>query len=532
MTLTRVPAPKAAPTARPAHRRSPDRNLAWPTQWTLSLLPAVKAVKAVNGAVKAGRASAGSHASGPAERVRQPTSTPMRVRALGIAVAMLIVVLAALLTVEVNRERTGLDIIGHKTAPVVTASSDLYFTLNDMDAQLANVLLVGDDTGLGFSRAEALKIYKERREQVSGALQRAASTAAADPDAAKAVRDILDALGRYETIAAQMILLDEQQSHPAGRPSEATVATYREATDLLESALLPAAQGLIDRNSEILDRTYNDQRERILTVRTWLMTIGLALLGALIVLQVYLARRYHRLINPALAVATVLAAGLAISGITLTSDGAEYLRVAKKDAFDSVLALNRARAISYDANADESRYLVDPKRAAQHEKEFLAKSQQLVTLPDATLATFDRRLDNAFRAYRHDNADVEWDGFYGKAFDNITFLGARPLAEKTFEAYRVYQIDDRRIRQLARAGRLREAIALCTSYNPGDSNYHFSEYDKALVAFTDLNERWFERSIADGESQLRGWTVIPAVAGLMMLSLLVLGLWRRLAEYH
>lgn len=52
----------------------------------------------------------------------------------------------------------------------------------------------------------------------------------------------------------------------------------------------------------------------------------------------------------------------------LTTSGAECLRVAKKDSFDSVLALNRARAVSYDANADESRYLADPQRADQYEK--------------------------------------------------------------------------------------------------------------------------------------------------------------------
>jgi hypothetical protein len=40
--------------------------------------------------------------------------------------------------------------------------------------------------------------------------------------------------------------------------------------------------------------------------------------------------------------------------------------VAENDAFDSVLALSQMRAVSYDANADESRYLVDPARAGQY----------------------------------------------------------------------------------------------------------------------------------------------------------------------
>ena len=363
-----------------------------------------------------------------------------------------------LLVVEVRREHAGFDVMGRQTAPVVMASSDLYFALGDMDAQLANVLLVGNETDLGFTRDEALKIYHERRQEVSQALQQAAETADADPAAAKAVPDILDALGSYETLAAQMILLDEQDSHPAGQPAAATLAKYREATDLLKSTLLPAAQGLIDRNSWILEQTYASQRSRTFTDRTWIVVIGSVMLAALVLLQVYVARQFHRFLNPALVAATLIAAALAISGFVLTTNGAEYLRVAKKDSFDSVLALNRARAVSYDANADESRYLVDPQRADQYEKLFLDKSQQLLTLDDATLSTFDKRFDVALRAYRKDSADIGWQGFYGKGFRNITFVGERALAEKTVETYQIYQADDRRIRRLATSGQLRAAI--------------------------------------------------------------------------
>jgi hypothetical protein len=466
------------------------------------------------------------------DRQREPSSTPVRTRVLAITAAALVVALAALLTAEVSRERSGLQVIGAETAPVVMASSDLYFALGDMDAQLANVLLVGNDKNLGFTRDDALTIYQQRRGQVSVALQQAAKTAAVDNEATQAVRDILDALGRYETLAAQMILLDEQDAHPAGQPAATTLAKYREATDLLKKTLLTAAQGLIDRNSQILEDTYQQQRDITFTIRIVLAILGAALLAALMLLQLYVARRFHRWLNPAVALATLIAAALAISGWTLTTNGAEYLRVAKKDSFDSVLALNRARAVSYDANADESRYLVDPQRAAAYEKTFLDKTQQLVTLDGATLSTFDERLAAAFDAYRADPAAIEWQGYYGKGFRNVTFVGERELAERTLAAYQTYQLDDRKIRKLASSGKLRAAIAFCTSYNKGDSNYHFNEYDKVLASWTDLNESWFKRSIDDGKGQLQGWTVLPAAGALLGLVLLALGLRRRVAEYR
>ena len=64
-------------------------------------------------------------------------------------------------------------------------------------------------------------------------------------------------------------------------------------------------------------------------------------------------------------VITVYSYGGALLERLRASTEAEHLRVAKKDAFDSVLALTQARAVSYDANADESRYLIDPDRAAK-----------------------------------------------------------------------------------------------------------------------------------------------------------------------
>jgi hypothetical protein len=470
--------------------------------------------------------------SSPAGSVREPATTATRLRVLALLVVVAVGAAVALLTVEVNREHTGLEVIGHKTAPVVVASSDLYFALNDMDAQLANVLLVGNDMKLGFTRADALKIYQQDRQHVSVDLQQAAANAQADPGAAKAVRAILDGLGQYETLAAQLTLLDDQNSHPAGRPAAAILAEYRKATDLLKNVLLPSAQGLVDRNSQILESTYEDQRGLTLTIRNWMIALGIAILASLILLQVYLAHQFHRLLNPALAAATLIAATLAICGTVLISNGAEYLRVAKKDSFDSVLALDRARAVSYDANADESRYLVDPGRADQYEQAFFTKTQQLVTLNGARLYTFDQRLATALRAYQQNNDNIQWQGFFGDAFRNITFVGEPAAAEKTIQTYQTYQVDDRRIRKLATSGQLRDAIAFCTSYNPGASNYHFSQYDNALSAWTDINQMWFDRSIRDGEGQLDGWTVIPAVAGLGILGLLLLGLRGRLREYH
>jgi hypothetical protein len=450
-----------------------------------------------------------------------------------MVVAVLVVAAgtAALLSVEVGRQRDGLALIGDRSATEVVAASDLYVALNDMDAQLANVLLVGDEQGLGFTRQQALDLYEQRRRQADADLQQAAA-AAADPATVQAVRDLLDGLGRYESLAGQTVLLDGAVHHPAGHPPAAPLDLYRQAVDLLQGEVLPAAQRLADREAQALDRTYADRRGEALDLRALVGAVGAALLLALGVLQLYLARRFRRLVNPALLLATLLALGLVGSGVVLLTDTAEHLRVAKQDAFDSVLALNRARAVSYDANADESRYLVDPGRAGRYQADFLAKSQRLLGLPGATLGSYDGDLANARRRYQTNHEDVAWQGFYGVELRNITFPGERAAAEDVLARYQTYQLDDRHIRTLVAAGRLDRAIAFCTSYQPGASNDAFSGYDQALARLIRINQDAFAGAIRDGKGELSGWTWLPWGFTVLVGGLAVLGARGRLAEYR
>ncbi len=469
-----------------------------------------------------------SSRSGP--RWRWIHGTPGRIRLFAAGTALAAVALAVLLVVEVNRERDGVDTIGHRAGPEVIAGADLYVALNDMDAQLANVLLVGDAHDLGITRSQALDIFERRRQEADRDVRRAAA-ASTDPATGNTLGDVLDDLGRYEALAAQTVLLDQQNAHPPGRPAAATLARYRQATDLLKNQLLPAVHRLTDQHAGALENTYEAQRDRIRLTRLAVLVTGSALLVLLLALQVYLGRRFHRLVNPALAAATLLALFGVVLGVGLLTDEAEHLRVAKKDAFDSILALTQARAVSYDANADESRYLVDLDRATRYQQAFVDKSQQLVTLTGADLASYDRALAGAVTAY-HDHGDVGWNGFFGTEFRNITFPGERGAAVTTLMRYQTYQLDDRRIRALVDAGHLGDAIAFCTSYAPGASNDAFDQYDEALAALIAINTNAFNQAVDDAGHELDGWTPTLLAGCATLIALTVAGVWRRLAEYR
>jgi hypothetical protein len=471
--------------------------------------------------------------SDAAVRRRSRATTPQRILALTIGVAVITAVLAAVIAQGVAGVRGGLRDIGHRSGPQVVATSDAYFALNDMDAQVANILLVGDERTLGVGRDKALGIYEQRRRQADADLQQAAAVGAGDPKAQQAVRAVLDALGRYEALTAQAILVDGEAHHAAGRPSVAALRLYRQATDLLKQRLLPAAAGLTTANSGALERAYEAKHGQAARTAVWTTLAGVVLIGALVGLQITLVRRFRRRFNPFVLLATVTVGVTVVLGASTFTAEAEHLRVAKKDAFDSVLALSQARAVGYDANADESRYLVDPSRRSEYELSFLAKTQRLATLPGVrTPAGYPPALRRVWNIYESDHTDIGWQGYLGTEFRNITFPGERDLAERTLNRFLAYEQDDATMRTLARQGRLHDAVRFNTAYTPGNSNYDFDQYDRALNALIDLNRSHFATAIGAGQDDLAGWSVIPWASMIITIGLAFAGVRPRLAEYR
>ena len=450
---------------------------------------------------------------------------------MALASLLAVGILAALIAVQAAGQQAGLREISHRDAPEVMATSDFYFALNDMDAQVANILLVGDAQNLGFTAAAAQTIFDQRRTQADSDLQQAA-VAATDSATAAAIRAVLDAYGDYQALVARTLTLNGLHSHPAGPPAPDVLAAYRAATDLLDAKLLPAARSLSDRSAAALEHTYQQQHHAASRMRDAIVVVGAVALTLVIVLQMFLARRFRRRVNPGALGATLLCAALVSSSGWLLSAQADHVRVAKKDAFDSILALDQARAVSYDANADESRYLVDPERADRYQTAFFLKTQQLVGLPGVTISTFDQRFATTIDAYQADHTAIGWQGFYGTEFRNITFPGERAAAQKVLTLFQVYQTDDRHIRALAGNGQLAAAIAFCTSYQPGQSNYAFTQYDQALAALIAINQNAFTTNINSANRDLAHWTLIPWLALAGFTGLLGIGLWPRFAEYR
>jgi hypothetical protein len=470
-------------------------------------------------------------ALGRLARPLRPRTLPGRIRAAALAAVLAVAALFAVTGSAIGDARDGLRVIGHGAGPQVVATGDLYFSLSDMDAQLANVLLIGREQDLGVGRARALAVYEQRRAQADRATLQASELASRDPSGQRTVQAVLDGLGRYERLASQALLLDEQAGHAAGPPPRQVIDLHRRATDLMKLDLLPKAYNLTLDNGTIVRRTYEAKRSSVLDGRLWVVATGLVLLALLVGLQLFLSRRFRRLINPALVLATLVTLVLVAVSVGLLSAEAGQLRKAKQDGFDSILALSRARAISNSLNADESRYLLDPGRADTYEQVYLDKSQSILYVPANNLDAYHAGVDTDLAAYRA-RRDVRFLGFYGEEARHLTVGRQGDAVGAVLTAYQRFQQDDLRLRGLVGAGRQREAIGVRMGRTQGSSIHDFDDYDRALVSLIGIHQNTFDTAIRAGDGALNGWNWLLPGAALVIAALILAGVRPRLSEFR
>ncbi|WP_052809480.1 hypothetical protein [Streptomonospora alba] len=444
-------------------------------------------------------------------------------------------VLFAVTGSAIAQTRDGLDVIGRDEGPKVVATADLYFALSDMDAQMANVLLMGSDHSLGDGRDAALVRYEQRRSDATDALLHAAQLAEGDATDEENVRAVIEDMSRYENLVAQARLLSDEAGLPAGSQPEEVVRLYRRAGELMRRDLLPKAYNLTLDSGATVRSTYQENSSAASVRMALVAGAATALLAALLALQYFLRTRFRRRYNIPLAAATAGVLVLGLGAIGMLEQQAVLLRTAKADGLDSVLALSRARAISTGMNADQSRWLMDPGRADIYEQNFLEDAQMVLFLvPD------DDGVPGDLEEYTAEVAEAVPDhtaypgrllGLLGQEIHAGGVEGREQAQRRALRDYSAYLHADQRMR-----GRAEEegAGAAIDARMAGEESVadHFDRYERSLVQLTALHTNTFETAVADARAGLRGWDAILPGACLGFAALVVLGVRPRLAEYR
>ena len=413
----------------------------------------------------------------------------------------------------VQAQRQAIKTVGRDAAPSILTAQQLQDSFADMDASLANELLLKPG-----ENQQALADFEKNRKKIADRLVAAARNITYPEE-----EGIVQSL-QLNGSAYLLKLQSARDTHKRG-DTIGTLNIYRSAATLIDRQIIPQAEQLSRVNAQELEKTYANQSFMNGGIALLITIVGLVQIVILVMIQIFLYRRMRRMLNLPLLGATAIA--IIFLAYTLSSfvSATNNLKVAKADAFDSLRALRQMRSLSYKANADESRYLLDRSNAIVHEQSFNDKITKILTIPA------NQSLDSILANVQQKKPTPELTGLFAGALNNITFKGERELAIDTLKLFKEYLAIDKQIRQLSSSGKIAEAIALCIGTKPGESNWAFDRYKNKHTELMNLNKKEFEDNIKLGAQHLDNYEIIAAVALASIASLTLFGLRRRLMEY-
>jgi hypothetical protein len=454
-------------------------------------------------------------------------STPQQIKrglyfTWGVSLLMLVSTIAGIQT-----QRQAIKTVGKDATPSIVTAQRLKDAMAGMDAFAASEFLVppqrNQETFLTPSKQDPnnrnIQTYSERYRSATERLVAAAENITYGKLERQPIQTMQWGLGEY------IVRIQQARDAHARGDATATLAAYKSAAEIMDTILLPAADALSEANFTVLDDTYKDQKYNAARSLFFIVVVGIGLVGILVVLQVFLSQRTRRTFNPLLLAATAIALMFLNHTVGSLLSASQHLKSAKEDAFDSMHALRQARAIAYEANADGSRYLLDPKFAANHEQAFFDKINKIANPP------MGQSLEDMI-ALVAQGAEVEsFTGLLGDELNNATFDGEKEAVIENLSTLATYLQIDKQMRQLQQAGKRQDAIALNIGTQKNQSNWAFQQFKDANQKAYDVNSNAFESAIKQGFQDLEGFeTKSTIVIGAIAL-LVLFGLLPRLKEY-
>jgi hypothetical protein len=245
---------------------------------------------------------------------------------------------------------------GVQTEPLLVGAQGLYASLADADATAANTFLTG-----GLEPVARRQRYVSDLKAASDQLATVARQIGLSPVAQQDVTVVTDQLPVYAGLM-EAARANNRQNLPVGS------AYLREASALMRNQILPATDRLYRIEATRLDHSYQSGASALDVIGVILL--GAALLAALILSQLYLARRTNRVLNVPLLVATVLVFVLGVWLLAAFVAEQHHLHQAQAQGSDPVQVLSQARILALRAQGDDGLALVVRGNGAQYQADF------------------------------------------------------------------------------------------------------------------------------------------------------------------
>jgi hypothetical protein len=427
----------------------------------------------------------------PVSAVRQIRTTPGRLSLIAVGLVILTVLTGLVGAIALQQKQTAIsNLIDHRE-PLAAAAQQLYRSLSDADATAASAFLSG-----GIEPDALRTRYQTDIAQAGAALAKASSDVGDDPQAQNQVQRLNQQLPVY-TALVETARTNNRQGFPAG------AAYLREASGLMRSTILPAAQSLYTIDFERLGA--EQDAARAFPWFTVILTV--LLLAALIATQRYLTRKTNRLINIGLFAATAAVVLGLIWGSLALLVGSSAVADGQRNGSAFVEVLVKARIATLKMRADETLTLI-------------ARGDNV------------KQYDDDFNALRKQVSGTSSDNQLQRAKDlapNETVAGEVQAALDNTNAY---LIADGQVRDLISKNQTDQAVQAAIGDKPDGASATFAKLDDNLLKALNGGRQEFLNQTVDARDALTGLVPGIAVLALLAAAALTLGIAQRLREYR
>jgi hypothetical protein len=446
----------------------------------------------------------------------QVTTTPGRLRLASIVLVIGLVVFGVVTAAATTARNDAANAAATSTGHLLASADQLYASMADADTTAAATFLKG-----GVESADSRQRYLKDLSSASSELTNLATNVHNSTGATTAVAVIAGQLPVYSGLI-ETARADNLQGFPIG------AAYQRQASDRMRQKLLVEARQLYALEAQQLASDYgagSSSGELVAFV-----LVAVAILALLVFVQVSLARRTRRTLNPALLVATVLIVVLgawALAGLVSEQDA---LSSAQRNGSDLVQVAAVARILALRAQGDESLALIARGGGEKYLCDFDVAANALEPPADGQLTTLSSER-KACKWGTAANAPPPPGNLLGELTALDAEQGSAASARRLAATFAQYRAVHRHIAAYENIDNFPQATVLAVGQNAREAVL-FARLDDGLRAQLAAARERFQRSANDATSALDGLAVAIPLLVVLAALLALYGLQQRVKEYR
>lgn len=273
------------------------------------------------------------------------SSTPGRLRMASIVLATGIAVFWVVAVFALDARHQAAQKIGDEAAPLLIEADQLYVDLAAADATASRAFLEG-----GLEPAAVRAEYDAHVAAAAAKVGDIGDRVGSDANAQDAVRVLNAELPAYagEVASARA---NNRLGHPVG------AAYLRDASGRLRNEILPAATTIYRDASRRLAAEYESGTDE--THFVVLAVVGGVLIVGLALVQLYVFRRTHRILNVGLAAATLVVLVMFVGSLIAIGTAHNDLVRAQQEGSDAIQVLGVARILEFRAQSESTLSVID-----------------------------------------------------------------------------------------------------------------------------------------------------------------------------